>query len=141
MAENTQLIVRGTTSTEIRDFNLFVAVGRCLSPCGYIINSAKKYHGLEAIPALTPFQMWRVLDIKGALGFAVVVKKGSMKQGIHLSNIHIRVVSSRWELGRRGAVEQRNSYKLPCVALLSGPVREPAKLAGEECLERKECWV
>lgn len=67
--------------------------------------------------------MWRVLDIRGALGFAVVVKKGSMKQGIHLSNIHIRVVSSRWELGRRGVVEQRNSYKLPCAALLSGPVR------------------
>lgn len=71
--------------------------------------------------------MWRVLDIRGALGFAVVVKKGSMKQGIHLSNIHIRVVSSRWELGRRGVVEQRNSYKLPCAALLSGPVREPAE--------------
>lgn len=24
-------------------------------------------------------------------------------------------------------MEQRNSYKLPCAALLSGPVREPAE--------------
>lgn len=85
----------------------------CLSPCGYIINSAKEYPGLKAIPALTPFQMWR------ALGSAILVKKESMKQKIHLSNAHV-VVCSRWELGRKAIVEERNSYKLPCVTLLSG---------------------
>lgn len=101
----------------------------CLSPRGYIINSKKKYHGLDAVP-ITPFQMWRVLDIKGALGFAVLVKKESMKQGIHLSNIHIMVVSSRWELGKKAITEERNSYKLPCVALLSGPLRGPTSRRG-----------
>lgn len=119
----------------------------CLSPCGYIINSAKKYPGLETIPALSPFQMWRVLDMKGALGFAVLVKKESMKQGINLSNIHVLVVSSRWELWRKAIVEERNSHKLPCVALLSGPVGRSATrrgLPGKEGLlglRFIHCWL
>lgn len=72
--------------------------------------------------------MWRALDIKGALCFAVLVKKESTKQRIHLSNIHTMVVSSRLELGRKAVMEEKNSYK--CVALLSGPVRGPASRRG-----------
>lgn len=92
-----------------------------LSSCGYIINSAKKCHGLEATPTLTLLQMWA---FKGALVFAVLVKKECMEQGIHLSNIHITVVSSRWELGRKAILEEGNSYKLPCVSLLQWSCKE-----------------
>lgn len=70
------------------------------------------------------------VGIKGALVFAVLVKKESMKQESHLSNIHIMVVSSTWELGRKAILEEGNSYKLLCVALLSGPVRRPASRRG-----------
>lgn len=64
------------------------------------------------------------VGIKGALVFAVLVKKESMKQGIHLSNIHITVVSSTWELGRKAILEEGNSYKLSCVSPLQWSCKE-----------------
>lgn len=73
--------------------------------------------------------MWRVLDIKEALLFTILVKK-EYETGNHMNNVHFMVVSSRWELRRKVIMEDSNSYKLLCVALLSGLVRGPTSRRG-----------
>jgi len=47
-----------------------------------------------------------------------------------MNNICSVVMSSMWELGRKAIMKDSNSYKLPCVALLRGPVRGPTSRRG-----------
>lgn len=98
-----------------------------LSPCGYIINSAKKCHGLEAIPTLTLLQMWASKELWFLLYW---LRKRVWNREV----IWATFISWWWAAG--GSWEGKQSWKREihtnCHVFphSSGPVRRPASRRG-----------